>query len=391
MSSQTFSLSRLPLQAACLTPPGRGAVAVIALVGAPTVLDDLLARFFKTPVPNVLTLDRQRTVFYGAWTGDDQEDIVLTRLSESHVEIQCHGGPAPVERILADLRQSGATVLSGAEFQRLRQPLWQWEFDQALANAQTWKVAELLLNQREVIWPKRLADWATLGKLSLEDRQFVRQQVAETSAWAGLGERLRQPTQVVLTGRPNVGKSSLINVILGYERSIVFDQPGTTRDVVTTSAALGGWPVEFSDTAGLRDGAPALESEGIARARQRLQTAELRVIVLDHSQPLTDFDRQLLDAWPEALVVVNKMDVPAAWTEPVNRTTFPLSCQTGEGVESFLKALSQRVTPSLPPLAVCWPLNERQVDGFRQLQCALAKGDEQGWDKALSGLISGGG
>jgi small GTP-binding protein len=121
-----------------------------------------------------------------------------------------------------------------------------------------------------------------------------------------------------------VGKSSLINALVGYQRSIVFDEPGTTRDVVTAETALDGWPIQFIDTAGLRDSdADDLEAAGIALARQQLDAADLRLLVLDTSQPRNADDERLLDEWTDALVIANKCDLPSAWLGPMDVTKLP--------------------------------------------------------------------
>jgi tRNA modification GTPase len=93
---------------------------------------------------------------------------------------------------------------------------------------------------------------------------------------------------VVIAGPPNVGKSSLINALLGYQRAIVFDQPGTTRDVLTATTAIDGWPVELADTAGIREGDDAIETEGVARALAEIRAADLVVEVWDASQETGD-------------------------------------------------------------------------------------------------------
>src|SRR5690606_27241148 len=100
-------------------------------------------------------------------------------------------------------------------------------------------------------------------------------EIADLLQTGQTARHLLTPWQVVLCGRPNVGKSSLINALVGYERTVVFDQPGTTRDVVSVETAIHGWPVIFSDTAGLRETESELEAAGIARARARLKQADL--------------------------------------------------------------------------------------------------------------------
>src|SRR5690606_26525433 len=119
--------------------------------------------------------------------------------------------------------------------------------------------------------------------------------------------------QVVLFGRPNVGKSSLMNRLAGFERAIVLDVPGTTRDLVTTEIALDGWPIRLTDTAGLRDRADELELSGIERARSRIASADLRILVLDRAAPPQDEELELLRTSTAPLVVANKVDQRDAW------------------------------------------------------------------------------
>ena len=134
-------------------------------------------------------------------------------------------------------------------------------------------------------------------------------QIRDWLTWAEFGLHLTQPWRVVLAGRPNVGKSSLINAILGYTRSVVFDQPGTTRDVVSAPTAIDGWPIELSDTAGLRESADPIESAGVERARATLGAADLAIVLVDISQPASQSDRAIIAEHPRALVVAHKCDL----------------------------------------------------------------------------------
>ncbi len=127
-------------------------------------------------------------------------------------------------------------------------------------------------------------------------------------ARAPLGLHLTKPWQIVIAGPPNVGKSSLLNAFVGYQRAIVFDQPGTTRDVVTAATAIDGWPVQVSDTAGLRSSADPLETAGADSAAQQARAADCLLLVFDASQHWTAGNQQLIDAWPQAVVVGNKCD-----------------------------------------------------------------------------------
>ena len=129
-----------------------------------------------------------------------------------------------------------------------------------------------------------------------------------------MGVKLREGWKVVLTGRPNVGKSRLLNAISGFERAIVSPTPGTTRDVVASATAVNGWPVAFHDTAGLREPGDEVEAEGVKLAIERAQRADLRLVVLDASAALEGEDRELLERLGDgAVVVANKCDLTEAW------------------------------------------------------------------------------
>ena len=173
------------------------------------------------------------------------------------------------------------------------------------------------------------------------------------AARGSLGRHLATPFEVVLAGPPNVGKSSLINALVGYERAIVYDTPGTTRDVVTAETAIDGWPITLSDTAGLRESGDALEAAGIIGAQARLQSADLVVLVFDASQPAAEEDQRLHSQFPTALVVVNKCDLVAAPLPPVPTKHWPTdsrrtSAITGQGIAELLTAISRRLVPDPP-------------------------------------------
>ena len=195
-----------------------------------------------------------------------------------------------------------------------------------------------------------------------------------------------------MAGRPNVGKSSLINALLGYTRSIVFDQPGTTRDVVTATTAVDGWPIEFSDTAGLREGSEPLEAAGIERARGALAEADLSIVLIDVSVPATDDDRTLLAAFPEAIVVAHKCDLPRwdgpdGWESQVARRWPRVSSKTGEGVDALIRAISARLVPEVPPAGTPVPATARQVSLLRRAGQAAERGDLAGCRQALDAIL----
>ena len=118
---------------------------------------------------------------------------------------------------------------------------------------------------------------------------------------------------MVIAGRPNVGKSRLLNALAGYQRAIVDPTPGTTRDLVTALTAFDGWPVELVDTAGVRETDNAIERSGIDRTLRQTETADLVLKVLDRSEPLQVDDRTLMSGSGPALLLASKADLPPAW------------------------------------------------------------------------------
>jgi tRNA modification GTPase len=154
-----------------------------------------------------------------------------------------------------------------------------------------------------------------------------------------------------VAGAPNVGKSSLVNALAGYQRTVVTAVPGTTRDVVTTALAIDGWPVELIDTAGQHESADELEVQGISRARAASADADLCLWVVDAGAP---------PVWPtiglrDVLYAINKVDRPAAWDVTALPTAVQVSALTGAGLDVLCDAISRRLVPILPPPGAALP------------------------------------
>jgi len=207
--------------------------------------------------------------------------------------------------------------------------------------------------------------------------------------WSDFGVHLSRPWSVVLTGRPNVGKSSLINALLGYRRAIVADQPGTTRDVVAGVTAFDGWPIELADTAGLRAAQESLEAGGIELARSKLATADLRVLLIDVGEPPQRDDETLLASWPDALVVAHKADLPDRWEGRLPGGAIRVSSRTGAGLAELMAAIIRRIVPREPPPGTPLPVSLRQVSCLRELQSGLEANDEDQYRVAARTLIQG--
>jgi tRNA modification GTPase len=174
--------------------------------------------------------------------------------------------------------------------------------------------------------------------------------------FASLGLHLTQPWQVVVAGPPNVGKSSLINAIMGFERTVVWDQPGTTRDVVAVQTAIDGWPVQLSDTAGLRVSDDILESLGVQQAWERIRTCDLVVLVVDATRHKAEEIRSLFELIPSSLLVINKCDLAEVEFDEEDHVV--VSAITGQGMDHLLQSIQRRLIPKPPDAEQAMPWTE---------------------------------
>jgi tRNA modification GTPase len=202
---------------------------------------------------------------------------------------------------------------------------------------------------------------------------------------AELGEHLTRRWRVVIAGRPNAGKSSLMNALVGYQRSIVLAEPGTTRDVLTAATAFEGWPVELADTAGLRTSGDAIEVEGVARAHGQIREADLVLLVCDVTQAWTDAERGVLAA-AQTLVIHHKCDLarPPADGRP---SGLEVSSLTGAGIEELCRAIAARLVPDPPQPGEAIPLGERQVRLLADILAAVRDGQSERANSLIRSLL----
>jgi tRNA modification GTPase len=207
----------------------------------------------------------------------------------------------------------------------------------------------------------------------------VRSQIAQLLAQAARGRLIREGAQIAIVGTPNVGKSSLFNALLNTDRAIVTSIPGTTRDLLTERADIRGVAVSLVDTAGIRASADVIEQEGVARARQAAGVADVTVLVLDRSRPLSGDDRRLLDTEPAGprLVVVNKIDLAPAWSgADVIGDAMPVSVTTGKGIDRLLDRMAAALGVSEALRDHPLVSNVRHIELLRQSDAALARAAE---------------
>ena len=263
---------------ALLTGTGRGAVASILVRGANA--EQLVRERFQNKLIQK-TEFTQNKLYFGTWRWNDYaEELVVCQTEEHAFEVHCHGGNVASSRIVDSLVEGGAEVVSSHDMLLITQSdKFARSAMNLLPTARTERVAALLLDQ------SRGALRQSLHGISLHleknSTEVAQQQLERLVELGKIGVRLDKPFSVVLIGPPNAGKSSLINAMLGYERSIVFDQPGTTRDLVRAETAVDGWPIRLTDTAGVRETNNQIEREGVRLAKQSLENCDLAIVVRD--------------------------------------------------------------------------------------------------------------
>ncbi len=367
-------------QFAILTPSGRGAIATIAVRGP--AAREFVGQCFKPASGRPLVNFGPGRVVFGTFhadihaENDSAEELVVGVLAEDEVEVHCHGGVAAVAAIRQALVAVGGEFVSPHDWAHVFSPdPIAAEAVLALGQATTTRAAQILLDQYRGALKLDLEQARLLFSAGHTTDAIARLQ--ELAARSDVGLHLTRPWRVVLAGRPNVGKSSLINRLVGYERAIVFDQPGTTRDVLSAATALAGWPVELSDTAGIRAAGDDLEVAGIARTRAQLVAADLVLVVSDASAPWTAADD---DVWSAAssvtrrapLAIHNKCDLqqPPGDGRPAGLL---VSAVSGAGFETLLAAIVERLVPEPPAPGTAVPFTARQVE---LIALALARPDE---------------
>ena len=297
---------------------------------------------------------------------------------EDCAEFHCHGSPVVLDEGLRALFAAGARQAGRGEFTKRAFLSGNLDLTQAeavidLIEAETVQAARSAAGQlggalREPIEAVRGSllditsqfcavvdypdeDIEDLGREEiLRTLEQAERTLSELLAAAHRGQLLRQGVPTVILGRPNAGKSSLLNALLGYDRAIVTAVAGTTRDTVEEKAVVGGVLLRLIDTAGIRDAEDEVERMGVERSRQAAARAELALLVLDGSQPLAGEDRQALAAArlaPRCLVLRNKIDLPQVLDSGSleGERTLPLSARTGQGLDG-LEAVVAELFPA---------------------------------------------
>lgn len=364
--------------AAVSTPPGNGGIGIVRVSGAQAAV--IGTTIFK-PVKNG-GLNSHRFYFGAICDPDtgltvDEAMAVLMRAPRSYtredlLELHCHGGMLVVERVLALTLRCGARLAEPGEFTRRaflngRIDLVQAEAVMDIIGSQTEAALQLAQRQREGALSRKISearDFLVTALALVEayidfpeddlgeaDMDAIRSAVDKARQITGTllagfddGRILREGISVLIIGKPNAGKSSLLNRLLNENRAIVTHLPGTTRDIIEETINLGGLPVRLLDTAGIRSTSDMIEQEGINRALEKIPLADLVLFVCDSSRPFDADDRLILDALAgkRVIALLNKNDLPRAIVLPDDcngMRRLPISAASGDGVEALKDAV----------------------------------------------------
>ena len=378
--------------AAISTPPGRGGIGVVRLSGPESLA--IASSFFRSEsssppgAPNRAQFGR---VFDPA-TADLVDEVILTYFKSPHsytgediVEISCHGSPIILARVLGIAIEKGARVAEPGEFTfraflNKRIDLAQAQAVRDVINAQTQYQARVATRQLEGELSLRitpLKDALVEIIVHLESSvEFVEDDISPEAASSHLarlsgligeltsiansfkfGRYVKEGFDLAIVGRPNVGKSSVFNRLIGVDRAIVTELPGTTRDALYESTSISGVPVRLIDTAGIRETTDLVESIGITRTRSAIADADICLLVLDASFRMGRDDLELIDSVPEAnrIIALNKTDLPNHLDEELfDRTGVHLdelydnvvniSALTGGGFEELTERIFERLS-----------------------------------------------
>lgn len=370
--------------AAISTPIGEGAIAIVRLSGPEAIrISDKIYRGSKP----LVAVD-SHTIHYGKiidpQTGKTAEEVMVTVMRapktftrEDVVEINCHGGLVSVNRVLELVLNAGARLAEPGEFTKRaflngRIDLSQAEAVMDLIRAKTDRAMGVALDQMEgrlsklvrnlrqtlleiiasvevnIDYPEYDAEEVT-HDLLIRQASDVKAAIESLLETARQGKILREGLSTAIIGRPNVGKSSLLNTLVHESKAIVTDIPGTTRDIIEEYVNVRGVPLRLIDTAGIRETEDIVERIGVERSRKALKEADLVLLLLNNSEPLTEEDKRLFEAIEgmDAIIIVNKTDLPAAL--PLDevkqlangRPVITTSLVNEEGIEQLEEAIAK--------------------------------------------------
>lgn len=370
--------------AAISTAMGESGIGIVRLSGKESI--DIAEKIFiGKNNKNIKEVDNRKLTYGYIVDGEEKIDEVLivymkepyTYTRENMVEIYCHGGIVPVRRILELTLENGARLADKGEFTKRaflngRLDLSQAEAVIDLIKAKTDESYNVSLNQLEGNLSKEVEtireillniiahieanidfsdeDIEEIDYKELEEQaNLVREKIEKLLSTASKGRILRDGLNTVILGKPNVGKSSLLNAILRENRAIVTDIPGTTRDIIEEYVNIDGIPLKIIDTAGIRDAENIVEQIGVDRAKDMVNKADLIIAVFDASETLTDEDFHIIDIIQDknTIVLLNKLDLPNEYDKEYlqnlipNKKIITTSIATGIGIDELENTIKE--------------------------------------------------
>ena len=332
--------------AAIATAPGEGGIGIIRISGEKSL--QVAQSIFKSKSGKMIKDYNARTLIYGTVVDNEKviDEVLVAYMkgpnsytAEDVIEINCHGGFISVKKILELILSKGVRLAEAGEFTKraflngridlsqaeaiidviksktdMAHEVAQSQLEGSLAK----KIKDLRMNVTEVLAHLEVSidfaeeDVEEITYQTLEEKALeLRNEIKKLYDTAESGKILRDGLKTVIVGKPNVGKSSLLNSILGEKRAIVTDISGTTRDVIEEFVNIKGIPLKIVDTAGIRETEDVVEKIGVEKSRESFSTADLVIMVLDASRKLSEEDMEILESLKnkKTIVLLNKMDL----------------------------------------------------------------------------------
>lgn len=407
--------------AAICTPAGFGGIGVIRLSGSQSF--EILGRlFFPAKLPPGI---EHKKAVYGEIIEDSKllDRVVVTCFKAPHsytgedvAEISCHGGRFIVERVLNAFLKAGAAMAGPGEYTERaflngKMDLLQAEAVEDLIYAESEKALEAahsllsghlskkveaykadlmgLLSslEAEIEFPEESDVADQLSVLTRKRMNALESLIRETDLLCSSfdnGMLIREGFHAAIVGAPNTGKSTLLNAILGYERALVSEVPGTTRDYIREKMMINGLPVTFVDTAGVRKNADHLEKAGIHQGQQILKQSNILLFVLDGSRPVHEDDLSAYASCPSNIplfCVINKSDLLCGMDKDLplfkKHPLIPISAFKGEGISTLMNEMESLLrTKNLPEKTECMLTHLRHKNALLKFKEGLMRGKE---------------